>query len=139
MEAEAVEDRASSAADTAVPKPLPDVVDRLHAKVTEMCEAYFTSIGHLQSQAPPLPAGSAAGAAAGPGAETVASFASDVTRLHREFDGLVDELESQQCSESEQLEAIETLQSELRRADAELRTEAAALKEIGWRRSEPST
>ena len=54
MEAEAVEDGASSAADTAVPKPLPDVVDRLHAKVTEMCEAYFTSIG-----APPV-AGAAA-------------------------------------------------------------------------------
>jgi hypothetical protein len=88
-----------------------DVVDQLHAKVTEMCEAYFTSIGHLQSVAPPLSAGASPAAAAATCAEPAGTFAADVVRLHGEFENLVGELEAEHRSEREQLDAMADLQA----------------------------
>jgi hypothetical protein len=84
-----------------------DVVDQLHAKVMEMCEAYFTSIGHLQSVAPPLSAAAGPAVAAAPSG----AFAADVVRLHGEFEGLVEELENEHRSEREQLDAMADVQA----------------------------
>mmetsp|Transcript_15349 Transcript_15349/g.50098 ORF Transcript_15349/g.50098 Transcript_15349/m.50098 type:complete len:144 (+) Transcript_15349:49-480(+) len=97
-----------------------DVVDRLHAKVTEMCEAYFTSIGHLQSVALPLSTAASPAEAAAICAEPAGVFAADVVRLHGEFEGLVGELEAEHRSEREQLDALADLQVQLDRADAEI-------------------
>lgn len=88
-----------------------DVVDRLHAKVTEMCEAYFTSIGHLQSVALPLSTAASPAEAAAICAEPAGVFAADVVRLHGEFEGLVGELEAEHRSEREQLDALADLQA----------------------------
>mmetsp|Transcript_97 Transcript_97/g.364 ORF Transcript_97/g.364 Transcript_97/m.364 type:complete len:150 (+) Transcript_97:102-551(+) len=110
--------------------PLPDIVDRLHTKVTEMCEAYFTSIGHLQSVAPRLGPEPSAAAAANLCAEPVGAFAGDILRLHSEFDALVGELEADHRSEQEQLDAMAALQIELDRANETIKTKVAKAHEL---------
>lgn len=114
MAAAATSTSTSASATTSTSAPA-DVVDRLHTKVTELCEAYFTSIGHLQSVAPRLAPGANAAAEAAVCAEPAATFAADVQRLHGEFDTLVGELESEHRTEREQLDSMAALQESARR------------------------
>jgi len=104
---------ASQIEESAAPPVAPpaDVVDRLHTKVTEICEAYFTSVGHLQSVAPGLPPEADAAASAAVCAEPAGTFAADMVRLHVEFDTLVGELEAEHRTEREQLDAMAALQA----------------------------
>mmetsp|Transcript_15637 Transcript_15637/g.26086 ORF Transcript_15637/g.26086 Transcript_15637/m.26086 type:complete len:126 (-) Transcript_15637:61-438(-) len=81
-----------------------DLVSQVQVKTTDLCKSYYTAIGHLQLAAPTLEDEARQ--------QLVTDLAAEVVRIHKEIDGLVDELEKTESSEESQIERIHTLRAE---------------------------
>lgn len=94
---------------SAAPSHAADLVTQTQLKVTELCRAYFTSVGHLQNEAGEVPLDESE-AARRERAECcrplAAKLAEDIVRMHRDVDELIDALEKAHCSEEEQLRRL---------------------------------
>ena len=106
----------------------PSSVTDLQIKVTELCQTYFTAIGHLQNTAPPAPLEedrATRDARVGALQPLVDELAGNIVRTHHEIEGLIDELSRLPCSEEDELRRLDEVQAEHAEVTETLRLQTA--------------